>query len=161
MPSSKNVKQERCGSQTTRRSQQDRSTRPHAEFKIGKSASERWAAIDDEFAARLSAVANDIILANPPIRVTAAELERRTNRRGWVYKNRLRLPQSIAFLKQIVESTESFQTRRIKWAIEQQLQLGGGVRAWCVMRKAGISSKGLNKIKAILADLKEIRYDFK
>lgn len=109
-----------------------------------------WPEIDGAWAAKLSAWVGTVYAENPPMRITVAELERRVNLRGWLLKRRHRLPQTMAFLERVVETTEAFQLRRIHWAIVELERCGAQVKAWQVMRKAGLRSTSLGVINAIL-----------
>jgi hypothetical protein len=109
-----------------------------------------WNEIDHEWLAKLSALAAIIRKESPPVRITVAELERRAGLRGWLLKRRHRLPQTISFLGRMVESVEDFQIRRIYWAIGELEHEGGLVKAWQVMRKAGLRSAFLERINVAL-----------
>lgn len=117
-----------------------KSARPHHD----------WTAIDRAWAAKLSVLVDIISKEIPPVRITVAELERRANHRGWIIKRRHHLPQTMAFLDQAVEEVEKFQLRRIHWAITELELDGGPVKAWKVMRKAGLRSESINRIKSAL-----------
>lgn len=109
-----------------------------------------WAVIDRAWAAKLSVLVAIISKEIPPVRITVAELERRANHRGWIIKRRHHLPQTMAFLDQAVEGVEKFQLRRIHWAITELELDGGPVKAWKVMRKAGLHSESINRINSAL-----------
>lgn len=109
-----------------------------------------WPEIDRVWAAKLSAWVDIVRAETPPMRITVAELERRANRRGWLLKRRHRLPQTMAFLERAVETTTYFQLRRIHWFIAELERCGAPVKAWQVMRKAGLRSSSLGRINAIL-----------
>jgi hypothetical protein len=109
-----------------------------------------WLKIDLAWAAKLSALAHIVRAEMPPVRITVAELERRVQLRGWLLKRLHRLPATMTVLELVVEKTEDFQRRRIDWAIAELERSGAQIKAWQVMRKAGLSSSSLDKIKAIL-----------
>lgn len=109
-----------------------------------------WPEIDGSWAAKLSAWVSTVYAENPPVRITVAELERRVSLRGWLLKRQHRLPQTMALLERVVETTEAFQLRRIHWAIVELERCGAQVKAWQVMRKAGLRSTSLGVINAIL-----------
>lgn len=109
-----------------------------------------WPAIDRVWTAKLSAWVDIVRAETPPMRITVAELERRVNLRGWLLKRRHRLPQTMAFLERVIETTEAFQLRRIHWAIAELELCGAQVKAWQVMRKTGLRSTSLGVINAIL-----------
>jgi hypothetical protein len=109
-----------------------------------------WTEIDRAWVAKLSVLVAIIRKETPPVRITVAELERRANLRGWLLKRRHHLPQTMAFLDQAVEGIEEFQLRRIHWAIIELGLDGGPVKAWKVMRKAGLRSDSLDRINRVL-----------
>lgn len=109
-----------------------------------------WPEIDRVCAAKFSAWADIIRVETPPVRITIAELERRANQRGWLLKRRHHLPQTMAFLEHALEATKDFQLRRIHWVIADLERCGAPVKAWQVMRKAGLRSSSLERINAIL-----------
>lgn len=109
-----------------------------------------WMATDQEWLTRLTGLIAIIRQEIPPIRITVAEFERRLERRGWLLKRRRHLPKTMTFLDQSVESTESFQLRRIHWAIAELERDGSSVKAWHVMRKAALRSNSLEQINVIL-----------
>lgn len=108
-----------------------------------------WPEIDAAWAAKLNKWIGIVYAETPPVRITVAELERRVGVRGWLLKRRHRLPQTMAFLARVVETTEAFQLRRIHWAITELERCGDQVKAWHVMRKAGLRSASLSVINAI------------
>lgn len=109
-----------------------------------------WPEIDAAFLSKFNAWVVTIHAETPPVRISVAELERRVNLRGWVLKRRHRLPLTMALLERIVETTDAFQHRRIRWAITELEQCGAQVKAWQVMRMAGLPSTSLGLISAIL-----------
>lgn len=109
-----------------------------------------WPEIDRIWASKLGAWVSTIRAETPPVRITIAELERRAIARGWLLKRRHRLPQTMAFLGLAVETTEGFQLRRILWAVAELERCGAQVKAWHVMRKAGLRSTNLGRVNAIL-----------
>ena len=110
-----------------------------------------WPKIDSALVASLSAWADTVYAEIPPVRITVAELERRMGQRGWLLSRRDRLPKSKEYLDRVVESTEAFQLRRIHWVIAELERSGAQVKAWQVMRKAGLRSTSLAMISGILA----------
>ena len=109
-----------------------------------------WRKIDNDWLIKLRTVISVVIQVIPPVRVTVAELERRVSGRGWLLKRRHHLPQTIALLEQSIETTDDFQLRRIQWAIAELEVCGAQVKAWRVMRKAGLPSNCLKRINSVL-----------
>ena len=109
-----------------------------------------WPEIDRVWVTKLSTWVNTVRAEIPPVRITTAELERRVGRRGWLLKRRHHLPQTMAFLARAVETTKDFQLRRIHWAIGELDRCGAQVKAWQVMRMAGLRSGSMSRINTIL-----------
>lgn len=109
-----------------------------------------WPEIDRVWVVKLGAWVSTIRAETPPVRITIAELERRAIVRGWTLKRQHRLPQTMAFLELVVETTDGFQLRRILWVVAELERSGAQVKAWQVMRKAGLPSSSLGRINAVL-----------
>ncbi len=109
-----------------------------------------WAAIDVLWVVRMVRVATAIREADPPVRVTLTELERRIGTRGWIGKRLGRLPQTALQLVRAAETVSEFRERRIRWAIAELERAGQPLRAWRVMRKAGLPPSHLARIQVAL-----------
>lgn len=112
-----------------------------------------WAKIDRSWLSRLKALTRQIRNQTPPLRITLAELERRADKRGWTLKRAHRLPQTMAYLNQTIETTADFQLRRIYWVIEQLEHQNIPVVAWRVMRMAGLKPASYSLVMAALENL--------
>lgn len=74
--------------------------------------------------------------AGRPMRVTIAEIGRRTGYGSWLDKQLGRMPQTKELLAQVLESVAAFQLRRLAW---WEQQLGDQIIArWRVIRAAGL-----------------------
>lgn len=109
-----------------------------------------WPEIDAAFFTKFTALVGTIHAETPPVKISVAELERRLNLRGWILKRRHRLPLTMGLLERVVETTDAFQLRRIHWAITELERCGAQVKAWQVMRMAGLRSSSLGLISGIL-----------
>jgi hypothetical protein len=112
-----------------------------------------WAVVDSKYKTKISESLVLIRQSTPPIRVTLAEIERWTCKRGWLGKRLSKLPKSKRMLKWAVETTESFQMRRIVWAKNQLEQSGMPVDGWRIARLAGIKPKSYALISQYLQQL--------
>ncbi|MHB8886649.1 MAG: TnsD family Tn7-like transposition protein [Methylovirgula sp.] len=99
-----------------------------------------WQLRDREEAVRVRHAAKVIARELPPVRVTAAEIERRLGRRDWLRHRLHVLPLANAELDRVAEPLEAFQRRRLRWAIDELLADGNGVPAWRVLKLAGLRS---------------------
>jgi hypothetical protein len=121
--------------------------------KLPRDAKINWAAVDSEYKTKISESLVLIRKSTPPIRVTLAEIERCTCKRGWLGKRLSKLPKSKRMLKRVVETTESFQMRRIVWAKNQLEQSGLSVDGWRIARLAGLKPKSYALITQYLQQL--------
>ena len=103
-----------------------------------------WVARDCDLTARLHIAVREVMEMVPPVRAARSELERRVARPGFFAKRRLKLPQSIALLDQLAEDVDTFQRRRVRYWAEQ---MGGEVRPWWIMRRAGLKGDRLQMVK--------------
>lgn len=125
-------------------------TYPHGKFKSASSRRD-WDEIDRVCFAKLRLLPELILKESPPVRITFAEFDRRIGKRDWLLTHQHLLPQTKAFLDHTLESLESFQLRRIRWAIQELEMDGGPVKAWLVLRKTGLRSiDHLERIKVEL-----------
>ncbi len=118
-----------------------------------RGAKTNWATVDSDYKTKISESLVLIRQSTPPIRVTLAEIERWTCKRGWLGKRLSKLPKSKRMLKLAVETTESFQMRRIVWAKNQLEQSGLSVDGWRIARLAGIKPKSYALITQYLQQL--------
>ena len=127
-------------------------TAPLPKAKTTRQSRRDWPLIDRALALQVMALVKSVSAESPPVRITLAELERRIGNRGWLLKRRHRLPVTSQFLRCTLESLDQFQLRRVHWAIAEAQIGGDSIRAWKIMRKAGLRTISLHKIEAILAD---------
>lgn len=113
-------------------------------------ARRNWTAIDRACVRDIRRAADIIRRMDPPMRVTRAEIERRAHRRDWLSPRRDKLPLAFECLQRETESVETFQLRRIHWAIREITHEHGAVKAWQVMRKAGLRGSALPRIQTVL-----------
>lgn len=98
-----------------------------------------WRRLDIETASAISRASTDIRAKTPPVRVTAASLERAVlGRRGWLAKRKGKLPRTWAAIADASEALAPFQTRRIDYWISHEADEVEEIRPWMVLRKAGL-----------------------
>lgn len=67
------------------------------------------------------------------------EIERRIGRReSWIYLRRSKLPVTMAFLEQVIETVEQFQERRLRNVIRRDLEMGVFLTPSGVVRAASL-----------------------
>ncbi len=79
-----------------------------------------------------------ILAQDRPVRITKSILGKRTGMSATLDINIDKLPLTNAFLKDVCESIESFQIRRVKRICMLLLTEKGSVKKWDVVRKAGL-----------------------
>ncbi len=103
-----------------------------------------WMALDTDLLRRVQIEAKNLRMIVPPIRVTAAEIERRIMTRGWFLKRKHKVPSTVMALAAEHETVDAFRRRRIDHWVSV---LGPECQAWEVMRAAGLTSEHLPTIR--------------
>lgn len=121
-----------------------------------------WNEIDKSLAKEVREICNEIYnLESFPIRVSLAEIIRRTGKQNWLQKRKKKLPITNKLLEQNLESLEDFLIRRINWTkaefikekkIPTLLQLK--VRAVVVNKVSGRTEKITNFLSETLEEIK-------
>lgn len=101
-----------------------------------------WPAIDAHLAREVVAAAGKLRLREPPARITLAAIERELGRPHWIEKRAEHLPRAMSVLRRVIESTEQFQLRRVRWAVICLRSRYLPVKAWRIRRVAGLRSQG-------------------
>lgn len=110
-----------------------------------------WVASDRQAAAAVRECAEEIRAARPPKRVSAAEIQRRLGKPGWISRRQRKLHLTVQTLKTVCETVEQFQLRRVAWAVVELMELGLPVRAWRVRKLAGLGTSESRAVEVALA----------
>lgn len=110
-----------------------------------------WGQRDRALAERVTRAAAQIRRHRPPVRVTPTRIERQLDGRGWFDKRQAKLPLTSERLRQLTESVEDFQRRRIAWMADEISHEGLARVPWRVMRRAGLTAKHLPMITSVLS----------
>ena len=116
-----------------------------------------WKRLDTCLSSEVRRAANVILKTEPPVKLTMAEIERRTNRRGWFSKRLAKLPRTRRVICQRLESHETYRTRRIEWAIRQLSTIGIPLHQSTVIRKANLRLDAIPLVDAALQRFQTIR----
>ncbi len=111
-----------------------------------------WPERDRQVSRQLLRAANEIRRQEPPVRVCALQIERRTWNRGWLNKRASKLPKAMRCLRAVAESVPQFQRRRIGWVIHQMDLANESLRIWRILRKAGLRSQHAELVATLLAE---------
>lgn len=113
-----------------------------------------WGRIDGDYAAAIRRSARELRQLTPPIRVTAAAIERRLKRRGWLGKRRVKLPAAMRAMLEVAEGTEAFRHRRLRWHARQCVA-DGIFDPWIVLRRAGLPHGHVDLARIEIASIDE------
>ena len=111
-----------------------------------------WTRIDRDYAAAIRTTARELRQLTPPIRITAAAVERRLKRRGWLAKRRIKLPAATNAMFEVAEGIEDFRLRRLRWHAQRCL-IDGIVDPWIVLRRAGLPHGHVDLVRSEIASL--------
>jgi len=109
-----------------------------------------WTQRDRMLVEQVGRAAVRIRACRPPIRITAAQIERQLGVHGWIAKRYTKLPLTTSCLAQMAEPLGAFQRRRAVWIADEMVREGMVLSTWRVMRRAGLTAKHLPMIESVL-----------
>lgn len=92
-----------------------------------------------------------------PERITIGYIGKKLGQLSLIEKHLNKMPKTLKYLKNSVETTEQFQIRRIKWCANELRKNSEEIKEWKLIRMAGIKQGYSDEIKEILNS--EINYD--
>ena len=138
-----------CGK--PRRASRPFSVRPQRRRRRSAAPRSDWITRDREEAIKVRHAASVLRNQSPPVRVTAAAIERHLGRRGWLRHRRDKLPLANAALDDAGETVTAFQRRRLARAIDIVLSDGEAPSAWRAIKIAGLRFDWRDEAVAMLA----------
>lgn len=112
-----------------------------------------WPAIDREHVIRLRHLKVVILRKAPPVRASAAELERRLGHRQWLRKRRHVLPEANAFVDVHQETVSQFRLRRLEWIVHTLWTQGLAPTAWQACKAVGLHGEWVPVAEKFLDNL--------
>jgi hypothetical protein len=109
-----------------------------------------WEKRDQEVKIQVEKAVQEILQQDKPERVTLRKVGVITGLKALLEHKLDKLPLTKTYLEEAIESVEMFQDRRIKWAIELLEQKGEEVKAWKIMRIAGLKNNCLERVENIV-----------
>lgn len=107
-----------------------------------------WKQRDKEILALVKEAIEEILNASEkPEQVTMNRVGKRIKKLTLLRLHLNKMPQTKSYLEEVIESTEDFQIRRIKWAIEKLKDEGEHLKWWKVVKKAGLREETAGTIK--------------
>lgn len=118
-----------------------------------------WNDRDQKTAAEVKRIANEILVETDIlIRVSKNEIGRRIGNLSSLYKYLEKMPETEKALKEVVETTEQFQIRRIKIAAKSLWETKSSVKEWELVRAAGLQKKFAVKLGEIIEQEASAKY---
>jgi hypothetical protein len=109
-----------------------------------------WGKRDQEVKIQLEKAVQEILQQDKPERVTLRKVGIMTGLKALLEHKLDKLPLTKTYLQETIESVEMFQDRRIRWAIALLERQGEEVKAWKIMRIAGLRNNYLERVENIL-----------
>lgn len=122
-------------------------------FSAGSSSGRQrydWPAIDAATAANLRHGAARLRVETPSVPVTRAALEHCLGKPHWLAKRLTKLPLCAAALEELTEPLETFQCRRVAWAVEELHRQALPIAVWRLRRLAGLRDRCAPSVEAAL-----------
>lgn len=131
---------------------------PRHLFGFAQSSKVNW----EERDKKIIRIANDAVnsllhTSEKPIRISIGRIGFMTNKKALLEKHLDRLPITKDYLLSVIEDREQFRRRRIKWAARLLNSRGEEVKAWKIIRTAGLRSKDDKQLTAEI-DQQVIKY---
>ena len=106
-----------------------------------------WRRVDRDYSIEIRKRAQLLKRVSPPVRVTAASIERGLKGRDWLAKRRAKLPVSDSAIKEVAEDIDGFRMRRMRWHVRACVS-EGMFDPWIVMRRAGLPPGFIDTVRA-------------
>ncbi|WP_057767779.1 TnsD family Tn7-like transposition protein [Cytobacillus praedii] len=100
-----------------------------------------WDKKDKEIAKDVIPTTINLLTKNKPKRITISAIGKQLGNLSILERHIDKLPITKFILKDVTESTEDFQKRRIVWAVEQLKLRGDSLDSWKIKKLAGLKTK--------------------
>ncbi|WP_163528059.1 TnsD family Tn7-like transposition protein [Halobacillus ihumii] len=97
-----------------------------------------WPKRDQEVLKEVQTAVQQLHSIRKPIHINIGRIGKQTGRLALLERHLEKMPETKAYLKQVVETREQFQMRRVKWAAQQLSQGQEEVVEWKIQRLAGL-----------------------
>lgn len=105
-----------------------------------------WKKIDRDYSINIRRAAYRMTRASPPVRVTAAAVDRLLKGRDWLAKRVDKMPLSANAMEFVVEGLDEFRMRRLRWHVRDCLDAGEH-DPWVMLRRAGLRSDYIGAVR--------------
>jgi hypothetical protein len=79
-----------------------------------------------------------LLTEEKPVQITISRVAKAISHLSLIEQHLDQLPLTQAYLESVVETTEAFQIRRVRWAVEQLDRQGEVALPWKIVRMAGL-----------------------
>ncbi|WP_253199333.1 TnsD family transposase [Clostridium tagluense] len=129
------------------------SNSPQHKITISPSLKLDWNIRDEKILRDVKAEVDKIFNSNgKPTRISISIIGKKLGILSMLEKNLSKLPCTKQYLLSVSESVESFQIRRVKWAVRELINKNGESKEWQVLKMAGIRDTCSEKIKKTICD---------
>jgi hypothetical protein len=112
-----------------------------------------WAKRDSEVLFKVQKAVKEIRNSNDkPLRISLGRVGMMSSLQGLLDKHLDKMPQTKAYIESEVETDDDYRNRRIQWAINNLDVSGEEIKAWKVMRIAGIRKEYEKQVEECLVE---------
>lgn len=109
-----------------------------------------WLERDKQVLAQVQPVVQLLLNADKPFRITVSRIAKSINLLALFEQHLNQMPLTQAYLESVKETVEDFQIRRIHWAIKYLDDHKEEVKAWKVIKVAGLKENFSDRVRAAL-----------
>lgn len=112
-----------------------------------------WEERDQQVLLKVKTITNQILSStDKPKRITVSYIGKQLGLLSLFEKKLDRLPLTKSYLQKVIETTEEYQVRRVKWAVNELCRKGERVITWKVKRLAGLKKNISPTVKRTIND---------
>ncbi|MFZ5643056.1 MAG: TnsD family Tn7-like transposition protein [Bacillota bacterium] len=112
---------------------------PASKKKVAISVRVDWEARDFAILEKVKKAVKSLLNSvDKPQRITISRIGKMISSLAILEKHLDRLPETLCYLKSVVESVVDFQIRRVRWAVRVLVQNHKGIKEWKIVRLAGL-----------------------
>ncbi len=117
-----------------------------------------WEERDQEVLAQVKKAVQSLLIVEKPIRLTVSRIAKNVDLLSLLEKHLDKLPDTRQYLAEVVETLEQYQIRRVYWAAKFLDQQGKEVKAWEVVRSAGLKPGYSLQVASAIEEVSRVTY---
>jgi hypothetical protein len=123
---------------------------PSLQYPVATHNRVNWQERDRQIEDRVREAVTQLLDSEVPQRITIGRIGKMTDLKAILETKLDKLPLTRTYLSEVVESVETFQNRRIQWALDELDRRGEEVRTWKVMRLAGLREEEFDRVERVV-----------